>query len=424
LRIFTSPSLFAMRIVSFVFGMVLLIAIYAIAYRLGGLRYAVLSVLVVSLSIPFFISSHLGRGDIIASTLGFTAVALYLNNQSSRFWPGLLSGLCVGLAFEIHPHSIILGFAIAALYPLHWGWSLFRKHHFWGFVIGGITSVIFYATLHIIPYPQTYREFTQLFFTSTHTPPLLTLDLRVIILAFRDASLSIYSKYPTLTPLILIAIVFLIKRSSEADKTLLGLGAVSTLAYTLLIRNKAPYYAILFTPTLDLMLAALLLAEINQPWRGVPKDYIRRALVWGFCGTSIVVSLMILRVNFYTDYQVTQGRINQVVRPGDSIMGIQTFWFGLRDHDYDSWEELVYYQRYMPGSTLEDALRDFAPDILILDKYLDGSSSVESDTFTYAQHLRLPPAEMQAFLKRYGQLVASIDGSVYSEIHVYRINWQ
>jgi hypothetical protein len=44
---------------------------------------------------------------------------------------------------------------------------------------------------------------------------------------------------------------------------------------------------------------------------------------------------------------------------------------GLSDHDYYSWEELVYYQGYTPNGMLEDVLCEFHPDILVVDRFLE-----------------------------------------------------
>src|SRR3954447_10537537 len=64
------PSLLAMRLVSFVFGAALLIVVYITGARLGGTRTGLLSVLLLSISIPFLFTSHIARHDIIVAALG------------------------------------------------------------------------------------------------------------------------------------------------------------------------------------------------------------------------------------------------------------------------------------------------------------------------------------------------------------------
>jgi hypothetical protein len=118
-----------------------------------------------------------------------------------------------------------------------------------------------------------------------------------------------------------------------------------------------------------------------------------------------------------------QNRIKQTVRPEDTIMGPQTYWFGLYDHDYYSWEQLVYYRRYLPDSTLEDALREFRPDILIIDQ---GMEYYISDTVlksTHSEARRLPRTEMESFLSRYAELIAVLGEDDDHKVQVYRIEW-
>jgi hypothetical protein len=81
-------------------------------------------------------------------------------------------------------------------------------------------------------------------------------------------------------------------------------------------------------------------------------------------------------------------------------------------------------QRYAPGSTLEDALRELQPDILIIDSQMDIYISDEAGSSPYGEHLRLPRSELEAFLKRNGNLVGELEVKNYGPIRVYRITWE
>lgn len=417
------PTLFAVRIVSLGFALLLLAAIYVIARHLGGKKLALLGVLLVSVSWPFFYSARSGRVDVMAAALGFVSIALYLKNQVDRWWVGLLCGLCISLAFEIHPHSVVLGLALGGLYFWHWRWSMFLKRHFLGFVIGVGIGGVFYAAIHILPYPETYMALSQLAFGPTHTPPLLALDLRVLTQAFQDMGWSLLAAYQPLIPIIIWAYVFLLQRRTAADKTLLVLGSIGVLGGTLLFRNKFLYYLILFSPLLDLMVGALLLDSFRQRWRRWFAGLLSRVLIWGLCAGSVALNLSALQTHYGENYEVVQSRINQVVQPGEVIIGPQTYWLGLRDHEYYSWEGLIYYQRYAPGSDLEDALAEFRPDIFIIDGELDVWIGDESGDSTYAQHLRLSRSELEGFLQRQASLVTEFKGGFYGRVRVYRIVW-
>ena len=51
---------------------------------------------------------------------------------------------------------------------------------------------------------------------------------------------------------------------------------------------------------------------------------------------------------------------------GKSVLAQQTYWLARPEEPYISWEQLVYYRRYVQGSTLEDAFRALKPDYLIV----------------------------------------------------------
>jgi hypothetical protein len=302
---------------------------------------------------------------------------------------------------------------------------MFRRLVFWSFVSGVVVGLAFYAALHVLPYPQTYYEINQLTFAVHHVPPILTLNPRVIGQAIADMCAMLYAAYQPMIPVILWAIVILIKRRSQVDRKLLVLAASLAIGHALLIRNKFMYYAILVTPALDLIVAAFLIRFSRYEWRGRFRDYVYHVFVWGLLAGCIALNLSVLRKDYQVDYQLAQSRINQVVRPGDSIMGPQTFWFGLHDHVYYSWEKLSLHQRFARGSTLEEALRAFQPDIFIIDRFVDTfivDDPTQADDL-YIRHLGLPRAELSAILDRQAELVASFDGGYYRQVRVYRISW-
>src|SRR3989304_1497378 len=113
---FGLPSLLAIRFISLVAGFVLLFAVYAIGLALDGKKLGLFGVAFTAFSWPFFFSAHLGRPDIIAAALGFSAIALHLNNRSARILFSALAGLLAALAFEVHVHAAVYGPTLIALY--------------------------------------------------------------------------------------------------------------------------------------------------------------------------------------------------------------------------------------------------------------------------------------------------------------------
>lgn len=418
-----APTLLAVRGVSLAFGLLLAAAVYVIGRRLGGWKLGLLSAFLVATSRPFLYSAHLARPDVMAAALGYVAIALHLVDRNSRWWIGLLSGLCVGAAFEVHAHSAIYGPALLALHVLRWRSTVFRQPHFWGFVAGTLGGLAFYLALHVLPYPQTYLALTRLAFGPTHTPPLLTFDPLVIGRALTDIWLPLVAVYLLLIPLVLWAAAVLTRERSTTGRTLVVLSAVLVAACSLFVRNKAYYYLILITPAIDMMAAALVLDVSQQPWTRRFGDYARRAIVWGLLLGSLALNVTLVQENMVADYEAAQEQLNAIIQAGEAIMGPQTYWFGLYDHRYYSWEELVYYRRYAPGSTVEDALREFRPDVLIIDSGWNAFITERPGDSLYLEHLWLPRAEMDAFLSRHAELAGSFDNAYYGHFRIYRISW-
>ena len=97
------------------------------------------------------------------------------------------------------------------------------------------------------------------------------------------------------------------------------------------------------------------------------------------------------------------------------------FWFGLYDHVYYPREALIYYQRYAPGSTVEDAMREFRPDVFVI--VGQGLASDEPGDTPYSKHLWLSRPELEAFLGQYACLVDDFDSGGGGRVRVYRIVW-
>ncbi len=288
---FSAPMILAVRLVSLFFGAVLLIALYAALARFADKRLAWLSVGITATSYAFLNSAHIGRADIIAAALGTIALALYASNVNRRFGLGWLAGLSIGLAVEVHAHGAVYAVMGGALYLADAGRMLLRRRDFWAWVLGGATGAVVYAVLHILPSPQGFLEFNRLAFTSTHTPPLLTLNLRFILDSFVDLVIFWLQLSPALTVLTLCALVALTRDRSRSNTRLVVLGWATLLAFGLLIRNKNFYYAIYLTPTLDLVAAAWVLKTLDTTSSIAPSEKWARTTLWGLCAATATLVL-------------------------------------------------------------------------------------------------------------------------------------
>ena len=123
------------------------------------------------------------------------------------------------------------------------------------------------------------------------------------------------------------------------------------------------------------------------------------------------------------DYKKVQLVVNQIVEPGDVIIGYQLYWFGLMDHQYLSWENLVFYRREYPGSNLEDAFRSFEPDIFIRYSGMNEFVIDEEDDRNYQKGFRIPKSELESFLDEYTEIIATIEDGSGSPLLIYRVFW-
>jgi len=442
-------SLFSLRLASFVFGMVLVLATYVIADRLAGRSVALLTVLLVSLSRAFLYSSHLGRPDIFAATFGFGALALYAWDRSPRLSvASVLSGLAVGLAFESWPYGLLYGPTLAVLYLLEYRRALLRALRFWGFATGAAAGLALYAWLHILPYPQTYLAISRLIAIGSgegRTPPLLSMDPDVWMQTTLDMVWQFMSLWNLRIPLVVGGVVVLWRSRSASERKLLGICVVLLLAYLFLVRNKGPWYAILVAPAGDL-LAAVFLARLWRTIRsGAAAAYLRQAplvgrfrlpsaalavgqparalVVVALIGAAIAPTLSRTIHDPRDDYQDTVDHIRATVRPGSTVMGPSTYWFGLSNERYFSWEHLVYYRAYAPGSTLGDALHEFEPDYFIIDTYIDKFFRDTPRPSVTALQLVLSRTEFDSFLSQRGRLAAVIENDTYGRVRIYEIDW-
>ena len=424
LRITDTPDLFLVRIVSLFFGMILLLAAFSIGYSINGYLLGILSVILVAFSRPFLTSAHLARTDIMAAAIGFGAIAFILWDKFSRWWIGLISGLLIGLAVEIHPNSVIYIPAIVFIYFFYQRRSSIKSRHFWSFFVGLFFGALVYLTLHVFPYPETYINLSKILFESTHIPPIMTGDIQVILFSLLQTSYLIIILYFLSSPLILVAGFLIFRKGEKNFQMLVYLSIVFFVGSILLIRNKIFYYGILFSPIIDILLATLVMVLINwlrsnnRLWRIVAAVYL------GLIISTLIINQYSVIPDRQPDFQKTNQLINESVEPTDVILGHQIYWFGLENHEYYSWEELIYYQRYAPGSDLQDAFREFKPDIFIIDGHLRGYISDVDGASAYSKYLRLPAAELAQFLDENARLIDKFDGGIYGTIEIYKIEWK
>ncbi len=427
-------GLFSIRLVSFVFGLALLGAIYSIARHLGGVRLGLLAALLTALSREFLYSSHLGRPDIIVAAFGFGAIACCITDGGPRLTVrSILCGLAAGLAVEIHPNGMIYTLPIVALHGLDHGRGLLRAKRFWGFVLGEGVALVFYLAIHVAPYPQTFFSLNSLIYGPTHTPPVLVADPGLWLRSFVDVLARFLADDHLRTPLVVVAFVTLLRRRSPADNRLLTPALALLAAFALLVRYKHPHYAILAAPALELVLAAFLIKMAQDARVALAAGNARiraaqvslAALTVGLLVLAVAADLTVALPDPTGDFQAVLSGVRETLPAEAVVMGPQTYWLAVPGQTYLSWEQLVYYQRFVRGSDLATALRALRPEFLIIDRDMEDLAIADdrAELTSYGQLLYLPKADLERFLGERARLARTIATTTFGPVRIYELDW-
>jgi 4-amino-4-deoxy-L-arabinose transferase-like glycosyltransferase len=419
-RVF-GPTLLAVRLSSFVFGIALLCVVYSIASRLATPRVGLLAVVIGSFSLPFMYSSHVGRSDIIVATLGFGALALYFSQGTAAFSAkSVFTGLALGIAFDIHPTSVIYIPVIGALLLFDYKLTVLRAGRTWGFLLGLLCGFAYFAAVHILPYPQTYFAISHMQQgTDVTTPPITVLNPEVWL---RSLFYVLSLLGPLTLGLLVVAVgILLYKPTRTVTRILLAFG-VLVLSFAAIVPLKPIYYAILIAPFSWLLIAT----AANKVTKSLVNwDVPRKAVLRITALSSILVLLTVpnlpfLLQNSYPDYEAALQLIQRTAPPGTSIIGNQTYWFARPDQPYYAWEQLAYYRRYYPDSTLADAIRGLHVDYVVMDGLTD--NFLTNDPTLLYSNIAVPQTQLRSFLDGHTSLVAEGTNATYGYIRIYKIN--
>ena len=414
-------SLESMRLVSVFFGLVLLLVVYVIAQRLYNRRIALISMLLLASSAPFILSSHLGRHDIIVTALGFGAVALYLSDRSSNLSViSVLSGLAIGLSFDIHLNILIFGPVMLTLCLLDYGINALRTGRFWGFVLGGLAGSLYFVAMHILPYPQTYFAMGSLGNGQSRTPPILSVDLDI----WRESFLSTVNMLDLiLLPVIIPAGIFLFRRWSNADKKVVALAGMTIICVAAFIRFKQEHYEILIAPAIALLLAPYLNSIAQTGGKITGWTFWRNLLVLGIIVGSSVINLAVAMRDSNPDYRKVLSYIGETIPDGSVVYGNPSYWFALPRNPYMNIEQIVFRQRYVPGSTFTDAVEAIKPDYLIIDGFV---GQFVLDDETCREHFSdipcMPQVELATLLKERATLVGDLKTRNFGDVQIYKMD--
>jgi 4-amino-4-deoxy-L-arabinose transferase-like glycosyltransferase len=423
-----------LRLASLLCGTAVLIAVFSISYQLSASsRCGFIAALLVVTSVSFLVSAHHVRYDIIVAALGFSAIAVHLAASHRKSMVlSVLSGLLLGLAFEVHVNAAIYGPVILALFFAEERWHFYRQRAFWGFVVGSMVALAWYLWQHVVRFPEAYFGIGRSM-AGTHYPPLFLGDPLATTTALSEMGLYLLGQgqTPFQTVVTGVAAVMLWKRGLAPKPLFMFLIAV--VSFALLIKSKMYYYLILIAPFSHILLAEWLEQFVfrNYPlrfWSRVTRGTTTVVLA-GSLLFSLVMFLMTFKSPPLNEPKSVAQRIEQVIPKGSSIMGPQTYWFDLHQYRYVSWQNILAYRTHVPQSTFDDAVAALRPDVLVVDDQLRQFILPEQEVVPrsgferYAWERRLPKIEVDAFLARRGTLKYRVETRNYGTVEIYLINW-
>ena len=420
-------GLFQLRLVSWIFGCLLLLMTFLVGRRTYGILAGILAAFILSLSAPFLQASHYARWDIMLATTAMLAYLFAINGlERNQWWSHLLAGLIISLSFDIHQNSVLFMLGFGVLYLVYYGRKVFKSSGTWMFIFGGLLGAIYYLIVYILPNPEAYFNLFSLSLGNTHQVPITTLNPMVLLSSVR-AEIGRYHFYENNLDFALIgaSFVFLAFRRSKYDRLFLSFIATVLAGFVLLIGNKHDVYAILLYPFFMLLVAETLVSLIRNTKMFDKQQAFAGALALLFLFNSGIHFIRPMFSNRAYDYNAITEKIKPAIPDGALVMGYPTWWLGLEEFNYTSTFNLTYYH-FINGYSLTEGLEKIKPDILIVDSNLigllvdDGAYKTQAGFEIY----KLPREEFEDFLALRGEKLMDFYDPWHGEFKIYALHWE
>jgi 4-amino-4-deoxy-L-arabinose transferase-like glycosyltransferase len=425
-------GLFQARLVSWCFGLLLLLATVWVGRRNYSLLTGALAALLLALSPAYTQASHYVRPDIMLAVVVMVVFGLaHKALTEERWWAHLLAGLLLGVALDIHQNASLFGLGLVAMYYVTYGRQMFRRRGTWLCAVGGLVGIGYYVAVQLFPDPGAYLNAIRIGSATVNQPPLLTLNpADLVVSAIREVDRYHFFENNLDFALIGAGIALLMVRRARSDRLLLSFVAAAFAGFVLFAGNKNDIYAVLFYPVFMLMVAEALLTLIRSE-RGLD---LRRVFAGGLLLMLLVYSgkrfaRPLVQNRAYNYYAITE-QIRRVSPPGARIMGLPYWWLGLADYDYRSSLNLTYYH-HLNGFTLTEGLQAIHPDIIIMDyvqqSFLRSEGYFQLQGFAVGQGHEmyyLPAGEFNQFLAQRGRRLIEFTDPWHGQFEVYAVDWQ
>lgn len=413
-------GLFQARLVSYIFGILLLVAVVLVGYKSHKIATGFLAALFVALSMPFLISAHYARQEIFLIAVIMFLFALSIQAfERNQLWLHFLVGLGLGVATDIHQNAILFFLGFWSLYLSAYKLQVFRRRESWLWIAGVLVGVLYYLIVHVLPNPSAYFFYVDIATDHSYTPPILSMNVWTLFQSVRGelARLRLYENSLEFA-LLAASVVFVALRRQKYDWAYLGFLFSTFVSFALIQSSKVYFYDILIYPFYLFLVAELLASLIFDAEAKRLQRVFAACLALAFVvnGTRHVVRTANENRNY--DYYAITDQIRSVLRPNDRILAVPTWWLGLTDYDFKSSYMLSHFY-YFNHLSLDEGLNRISPTILIVDQAF---WTLFDNPETAPERLRtLPVDDAKAFLDCCTEELLLIDSPQHGNLIIYRV---
>ncbi len=400
-------SLESIRTVNLFLIALSLILVFLISKEIKDWKFGLISMIILGFSNNFTYAGHIARPDFIASVVGLLGIFIFLRNKNSNFWVDIFLGLTITVGFILHPRIVIYIPILCLLYLNKYQWGIFRSWNFWSFFGALGCSSLAYYVLRILPYQASFAELNLAVVAGSRSLPILSFDYQQI----QDSILRVLGQL-------------------YFDHFLYAAGAVG-LFLSLFSRDQACRVMIVLTLGTLLVTASVMsdfyifnsiiivgLASISVAFCCYLVFSFDRYLIFSIIGKLVVILLIghyvltnaeksALRVGknqiCVQEIQQFNSVLKTLIKPEDTIVGEEDYWFKYQQNKFHSWKNLNYIRR-LENYSLEEAMLELKPNYFILNSAIGYFITDEVSPSPWVENLRISAKEFYAVMDKHFQM--------------------
>jgi hypothetical protein len=306
-----------------------------------------------------------------------------------------LTGLLIGLGGEGHPLAYRFGIAFGLIYLLRWGRAIIAQRRLFidgrtiALGMGGVTALMLYLAIHIIPGWEQGTHFA-LSYSPIGRSPTNQLEAAIDILR---RQVEVWQEYsPAEFILFVPALAVAVFRKHRGDKLILFILLVSEVLMLLTYGYYRAFYQVHFLP-----LFALLLGKFLADWldfRPDPRPASASRLQWvatmavlAGCAATLYVRAAAMRDPMRDEFENIGAQLAATIPPGTRVVGNENYFLTYPSMDYYGVSTVATPAWFLVNLQGYALWRATAPDMFILSPEIDTPKYVPRDSIDLYMNL-------------------------------------